>query len=454
MAKKPANDTDQTLTGVEIFKAGSYQVTDREGNVQTFTYSPSDVKQLAENGNALLTQHNFEPPAKLGHDDNQRVAAEAGLPAAGWVSKLYSKAGKLYADFKQVPAKLAEAIKRGRYKYVSSEIYDPEDTERNFGEFGIQGFTLRAVAFLGADVPVVKGMKPLMLAAGAADNVRIITIPVEDNTMKMFAEKNKQEQEPDGDEPEMMGDKGGPMMVPANRHPYGALVKAAEGGDDAPVEQVHAQHPDGSYDVHDLHKPENVRKAVPHKSLTLLSEADYKRVFTPTAVAPVHFAEGSKQAAMSAQALLAARTENLRLRNERRDEKIAAFAEKHKVYGLTAALKPAFEAIAKTEITSPVKLAEGKELPFLDAFFEFAEGLIGAKKVELGEAAPAAGEGDPNKTNEVKLAEAPFEEYSKQMKVEISNGDLAVKARKYAEENKTTYREALLAVAATTTEEK
>ena len=440
-AIKPETDTDQNLTGVEIFRAGTYVIKHPDGTQETVTYSNNDVKEMSENGNALLAGQHYEAPAKLGHSEDQKVAQAAGLPAAGWVTRLYTKTSefgeKLVADFKQVPAKLAEAIRRGRYKFTSSEIYDPKDTESHFGEFGIKGFTLRAVAFLGADIPVVKGNSPLMLAAGA-DGARTITIPVKEKTMKTFSE-----------EPE---DKK-PLMVPANRHPYGALVKNTEDEKDDGPHVVHAVHPDGTYDTHPLHGDGKAKTAVPHDNLTLLSESEYRKIKETTNMDAVKLAEIEKTAAADKAALAAERAENKRLREGQRDAKITAFAEKYKEYGLTAALKPSFEAVAKMDISTPVKLAEGKELPFVDAFLAFAEGVIKQRQMITGELTPATGDEAP-KEDAVKLAELPYQAHAAVIHGEVTNGELAVKARKYSEEHNVPYKKALLAVAALSQEVK
>ena len=519
--KPTATDTDQELTGVEIFKAGSYQVSNAAGEKQTVSYNNDDVAQLAENGNALLLQHHYEAPAKLGHADKQAVAHEAGLPAAGWVTRLYAEGNKLLADFKQVPAKLAEAIRRGRYKYVSSEIYDPKDTELHFGEFGIKGFTLRAVAFLGADIPVIKGLSPLMLSG--ADGA--ITILMEG---PMFSENFGGEGSGDFDHAGRPGSIGGsqsvgsraytvrqnekehpvgsmrkvngkdvmvsahhyngthtqitdaktgrnsmvetsklkkfsedvgdeekkPLMVNANRHPYNALVKHTDDETGEP-HVIHAVHADNTYDTHPLHGSGKEMKAVPHDNLTLLSEKEYKAAINKdNDMDTVKLAEIEKAAAADKAALLAEKAKVKELLTAQRDEKINAFAEKHKVYGLTAALKPAFEAVAKMDIETPVKLAEGKEQSFLDAFFAFAEGLISTRKVILGEISPATNPNDEPNQDAVKLAEGPFKGYAETNHMEIKGADLAVKAREYAEANKVPYKAAYLAVAALNQEAK
>lgn len=415
---------DQDIEGVEIFKAGTYQVNGADGKLVTVSYSEQDVAQMAENANKLLAGKNYEAPAKLGHSEGQKVAHEAGLPAAGWVKRAYAKGGQLFADFKQVPALLAEAIKRGRYKYVSSEIYDPADTKRNFGSFGVEGFSLRAVAFLGADVPVVKGMKPLMLAAGA-DGARAVLLAT------AFAEAKDEERKP--------------LMVPANRHPYGALVKMA-GKED--LMRIHEIHPDGTYDAHNLHDRSKEEKAVHHDNLSLMSEMEHRALKAQTEAQTMEneAVKLAEQKVKDVEAALAASEAKIKALNDSaRDSKIAAFAEKHKTV-LIPALRPAFDALAKVELGAAVKLAEGKESPYLDAFLAFAESLIGAKKVQIGETAP--GTGAPAAIGDAaKLAEVPFKAYATERHVDIAGADRAVKAREYAEKNKVPYKTALIAVA-------
>jgi hypothetical protein len=135
------------LKDVEILAAGTWngnkQVTITDADLIAFVASFDDI--------TADDKLNYEPPAKLGHNEDQKILAADGLPAAGWVSKLKVIGGKLVADFKGVPKKLAEIIKAGGYKKVSSEFY------QNY-EIGGKKYpwVLKAVAFLGADVPAVK----------------------------------------------------------------------------------------------------------------------------------------------------------------------------------------------------------------------------------------------------------------------------------------------------------
>lgn len=415
---------DQDLNGVHIFKAGTYTLTGADGKKETLTYSESDVQQMADNANALLAAKLHEPPAKLGHDEDQAFAKMAGLPAVGWVKRVVAKGMNLYADFSKVPAVLAEAIQRGRYRHISSEIYDPAQTAATFGD-AVKGFTLRAVAFLGADVPVVKGMHPLMLAEGM--HGAVVTIEVE----KMAEPSTK------------------PLMVPANRHAYGALVKM-DGSDD--VKQIHAVHPDGSYDAHDLHAPEKMHKQVAHDDLKLMSEKDMRALrAAEDTMEATKLAEAQATAAAATAKLAEVEAANAALLAKAQDDRIAAFSEKHKGLVKQPAILAAFKALAKAEAGAPVKLAEGKEpVSYLDGLIAFAESLIAAKPVLFGELAPVSKEGEMAKSHAAKMAEEDFKTYAEQHgNPAVERAELAVAARaKFSENPKVPYRTHLLAEAA------
>lgn len=135
------------LPDVEILAAGTWH-----GN-KTITIEKKDLPQFVASFNELTANHelNYEAPAKLGHDEKQKLLQGDGYPAAGWVSALKVKGDKLIASFRQVPKKLAELIKAGAYKKVSAEFY--QDYEIGGKKYP---WVLKAVAFLGADTPAVK----------------------------------------------------------------------------------------------------------------------------------------------------------------------------------------------------------------------------------------------------------------------------------------------------------
>jgi len=423
MAPQAITEPDQELNGVHIFRAGTYKLTKADGSKETIAYSEADVARLADNANALLASKKHEPPAKLGHDDDQALAKMAGLPAVGWVRRVVAKGMDLFADFSGVPAPVAEAIRRGRYRHISSEIYDPQQTADNFGD-AVKGHVLRAVAFLGADVPVVKGMNPMLLHEGAFCLAEggIVTLEVV-----------------------KMADKPGSLMVNANRHPLNALV--SKKGSDAKL-KIHAQHPDNTYDAHDM-KTGETQKDIPHDDLTLLSETYIPK---EDAMSQEALTKAQKDAADAQAALLAERTEKEALLTKITDDKIAAFAEKHKATLKQPPVLAAFKALAKAGSAAPVKLAEG-EKPYLEAFLAFAESLMAVKPVLFGELAPAASaqEGTVTKSKAVKLAEENFVGTdANPANYPAIRAEIAVEARQlFAEKKFPTYRECLLSLTPT-----
>jgi hypothetical protein len=114
---------------IEVFKAGSYP----QG-----TFTAEDVQSIAEGYDPEV----FEAPSTVDH-------MQEGF-AQGWVEDLKAEAGRLYAKFKQVPESFAQAIKEGRLKNRSIELF--RDLDGN-------GLYLKAVSWLGAKAPEVKGLE-------------------------------------------------------------------------------------------------------------------------------------------------------------------------------------------------------------------------------------------------------------------------------------------------------
>lgn len=135
----------QSIKGVEIFGVGKWK--DSE-----FTKEHLDEMVKA------FDVFGFIPPLKLGHDENQKLLQRDGMPAAGWVERIYRVGTKLIADFKDIPDVIATAIKRGAYRQISSEIYFNFPAPTGKGTFSR---VLRAVALLGADNPAVPTLRPI-----------------------------------------------------------------------------------------------------------------------------------------------------------------------------------------------------------------------------------------------------------------------------------------------------
>lgn len=152
-AKRPAEEEPRPATygeleAVEILQVGALPA-------RGVAFTKSDLEEIAQNTNQLIREGLHHPPGKLGHDDNQAFAQASGLPATGWVESLSVVGEKLVARLRDVPRILMRAFKERLFRKVSSEVYfefpHPRTHER-------MGKVLRAVAFLGADIPEVKGL--------------------------------------------------------------------------------------------------------------------------------------------------------------------------------------------------------------------------------------------------------------------------------------------------------
>lgn len=123
----------------EVFKAGKYP----QGK-----FTKEQVKELASNYDPTFC----EAPITLDHE-------QAG-PAYGWVEKLSEENGVLKASFKDVTEELKTFVSEGKYKKISVEIYRELENKKPY---------LKAVSFLGASIPQVKGMKAVEFKEGESD---------------------------------------------------------------------------------------------------------------------------------------------------------------------------------------------------------------------------------------------------------------------------------------------
>lgn len=132
--------------GVEIFSVGNWNGDD---------YTIADLQEMVRAFEE--TKSGAQPHLKLGHDPKQKLLQEDGLPAAGWVDRLYIKGEKLMADFVDIPKKIWELMENRAYKKVSSEIF----WNINIGEKTYKRM-LAAVALLGADTPGVMNLSDIL----------------------------------------------------------------------------------------------------------------------------------------------------------------------------------------------------------------------------------------------------------------------------------------------------
>jgi len=141
-ANNHAVETTFNLEGVEIFSTGVWN-----GD----KYTQEDLDNMVNN----FSETGFQPPLKLGHNEEQPEMLD-GEPALGFVDRIYTEGNKLLANFSSLPKKVYEAIKRGNYKRVSSEIY------WNFKNNGqVLDRVLKAVALLGSEIPAVTNLEAI-----------------------------------------------------------------------------------------------------------------------------------------------------------------------------------------------------------------------------------------------------------------------------------------------------
>lgn len=138
------------VRNVEIFAAGTWN-----GDKYTEKDLDAMVQAYQENRETLRF------PLKLGHNSEQKMLAEDGLPAAGYVENLRRVGSKLVADFVDIPRKIFELIDNRAYRKVSAEI---------FWNLTVNGKKydrlLSAVALLGQDMPAVQNLSDILAMYG------------------------------------------------------------------------------------------------------------------------------------------------------------------------------------------------------------------------------------------------------------------------------------------------
>lgn len=123
----------------EVFKAGKYP----QGN-----YTKKQIEEIAKNYNPQFC----EAPITIDHNQSG--------PAYGWVDAVKADNDKLKVSFKDVPEEFEKEVNAGKYKKVSVELY------RNLEG---KGAYLKAVSFLGAATPQVKGLEPIKFMDAESD---------------------------------------------------------------------------------------------------------------------------------------------------------------------------------------------------------------------------------------------------------------------------------------------
>lgn len=128
---------------IEVFRAGSYP----QGS-----FSAAEVQALADH----YDPNWCDAPVTIDHQQTG--------PRYGRVASLSVENGVLKAQLEQVPDSFAEQIREGRYTARSVEIFRDLEGKRPY---------LKAVSFLGAQTPQVKGLAPIQFKDAQAESVHI-----------------------------------------------------------------------------------------------------------------------------------------------------------------------------------------------------------------------------------------------------------------------------------------
>ncbi len=123
----------------EVFKAGAYP----QGK-----FTKEQIEEIAKNYDPSFC----EAPITLDHEQSG--------PAFGWVESLKAEKGVLKAAFKDVTEDLKSFVNDGKYRKVSVEIYRELEGKKPY---------LKAVSFLGASIPQIKGMEAVQFKEGESD---------------------------------------------------------------------------------------------------------------------------------------------------------------------------------------------------------------------------------------------------------------------------------------------
>lgn len=124
---------------IEIARAGTFA--DSLGREQTFT--TGDLDAIARR----YDPQKRDAPLTFGHPASDKA------PAFGWVDRLRSEGGKLYASFSRVPDEVRDLVAKGHYRHVSMSLMPDR-------------VSLRHVALLGAAQPAIDGLAAVEFADG------------------------------------------------------------------------------------------------------------------------------------------------------------------------------------------------------------------------------------------------------------------------------------------------
>jgi hypothetical protein len=153
--KSMAELETEDLEGVEILASGGPYM--GSGSVSGGDYyANADLEKIANANNELADE--VRPVNKVGHSSKQRLLRNSGFvdddeqPAAGWLHNFRLAEGKLVADVKAVPKKLAGLIRSGAFRTRSVELraMTSQKTQKRYDA------VVTGLAWLGAKAPAVR----------------------------------------------------------------------------------------------------------------------------------------------------------------------------------------------------------------------------------------------------------------------------------------------------------
>jgi len=163
----------KSIAGVEIFSAGTW-------NGDKYTVQDLDLMVAAFSE----TSKTVRPFLKLGHSEKQALLEAEGLPAAGWIGRIYRNGTKLMADFVDIPRKIHELIVNKAYRKVSSEIYlGVKIQDKSYK------YLVGAVALLGAEIPGVMNLSDILSRFGLRDyeSIKSYAKDIDSVTVKQYS---------------------------------------------------------------------------------------------------------------------------------------------------------------------------------------------------------------------------------------------------------------------------
>ncbi len=150
-----------TIRRVEIMRSGGpYNGTGSADGGDYFT--DADLDAIAEDTSRMLAARELDPPLKLGHNREQRIARDSGLvledgrPALGWISSVYRDGSGLFADVRDVPSKLAKLAPKAWAK--RSVELRPLASQVDGGK---RRFVVAGLALLGEKLPAMRTLDDL-----------------------------------------------------------------------------------------------------------------------------------------------------------------------------------------------------------------------------------------------------------------------------------------------------